>query len=239
MMEEPSFRHDETFPIIARLIGQSRGDINGFVGHETIVNAMLSDPEGLTIVAKARDRAAWSDDRVAASNMVAWFSQQITIGNSRWGELFDREQQRGAWAYRSKTAVSPPIAPDPELAAVEGDPRLFFHLKRERDPALARAKRESARRPDGQLTCEACGFLMRDVYPGLTGDVCEVHHRRSLAEAVGAVVTRLEDLALLCPNCHRAIHRTRPLMSVEDFRASFFVQGQANLAKEPTPPVIT
>jgi hypothetical protein len=27
-----------------------------------------------------------------------WFSQQITVGNSPWGEFFDREQQRGTWA---------------------------------------------------------------------------------------------------------------------------------------------
>jgi predicted HNH restriction endonuclease len=25
----------------------------------------------------------------------------------------------------------------------------------------------------------------------------------------------------LCPNCHRAIHQTRPLMSVEQFRKQF------------------
>ena len=50
-------------------------------------------------------------------------------------------------------------------------------------------------------------------------------HRRPLAEAVGSVTTRLEDLALLCPNCHRAIHRTAPLMSVEEFRTRFFPRG--------------
>jgi 5-methylcytosine-specific restriction protein A len=55
----------------------------------------------------------------------------------------------------------------------------------------------------------------------LTGDVCEVHHRRPLAEASGPVTTRIEDLAILCANCHRAIHQTRPLLSVEDFRDRF------------------
>jgi 5-methylcytosine-specific restriction protein A len=136
--------------------------------------------------------------------------------------------------YRPKTAVQPPIAPDPELAAIEGDPRLFFHIKRERDRGLARAKRDAMRRPDGQLICEACGFLVRDAYPGLSGDVCEVHHRRPLAEAMSPVTTRLEDLALLCPNCQRAIHRTAPLMSVEEFRTRFFPEGRANPAIEPT-----
>jgi 5-methylcytosine-specific restriction protein A len=30
--------------------------------------------------------------------------------------------------------------------------------------------------------------------------------------------TRLADLAILCANCHRMIHKTRPLMSVEEFK---------------------
>lgn len=219
---EPSFRHSEVFPLIARLITRIPGDASGFVNHDAIVTAILADPEGAGIVARARTTAAWSDDRGAASNMLAWFSQQITVGRSPWADFFDREQRNSAWAYRPKTAVAPPIAADLELSAIEGDPRLFFHIRQERNPALARAKREAMRRPDGQLMCEVCGFLVPEVYPGLSGDVCEVHHRRPLAEAADAVTTRLEDLALLCPNCHRAIHRTDPLMSVEEFRNVFF-----------------
>ena len=87
----------------------------------------------------------------------------------------------------------------------------------ERDPAIARAKRAAARLPDGRLACEACGFTARDAYPNLDGDLCEVHHRRPLSEAVAPVATSLADLAIMCPNCHRAIHRTDPLMSVEEF----------------------
>jgi len=219
---EPSFSHSELFPLIARLIVRLPGDASGFVGHDAIVAAVLADSEGAGIVARARATTAWPDDHAAASNMVAWFSQQITVGRSAWSEFFDREQQGGTWAYRPKTAVHPPIAPDIELSAIEGNPRLFFHIRRERDPTLARAKRDAMRRPDGQLACEACGFVVPSVYPGLSGDVCEVHHRRPLAEAAEAIATRLQDLAVLCPNCHRAIHRTDPLMSIEDFRARFF-----------------
>ena len=180
---QPSFRHDEIFPIIARLIIHSQGDANGFVGHDTIVAAVLGDPEAAAIVGDARRTAAWNDDRAAASNMVAWFSQQITVGNSPWGEFFDREQQRGTWAYRPKTAVQPPIAPDPELAAIEGDPRLFFHIKRERDRGLARSKRDAMRRPDGQLICEACGFLVVtpiQVFPATSARFTTVGRSRKL-----------------------------------------------------------
>ena len=85
--------------------------------------------------------------------------------------------------------------------------------------------------PDGRLACEACGFTARDAYPNLDGDLCEVHHRRPLSEAVAPVATSLADLAIMCPNCHRAIHRTDPLMSVEEFRTRFFADGIPRLRR--------
>lgn len=115
----------------------------------------------------------------------------------------------------------PPVAADDELSSIEGDPRLLFHVRRERDPALVEAKREAVRAATGCLQCETCGFTTQAAYPRLDGEVCEIHHRLPLAEAAQAVETRLMDLAVLCANCHRAIHRTRPLMSVEEFRSRF------------------
>lgn len=97
---------------------------------------------------------------------------------------------------------------------------VFFHLRRERDPAIAEAKRQAIRAEFGRLVCEACGFTSETAYTNLTGDVCEVHHRRPLGDLDQSVETRLEDLAILCANCHRAIHKTRPLLSVEEFRTT-------------------
>jgi hypothetical protein len=186
-----------------------------------IVSALLADPEGSAIVARSRTLSARPNDRSAASNMVAWFSAQITIGTSPWVAFFDRERRAGTWAYRPSIAVHHPMAVDVDMSAVEGEPRMFFHIRRERDPALAKAKRASILATGGQATCEACGFAAHVTYPGLVGDVCEIHHRLPLAEGTHAVVTRLEDLAVLCANCHRAIHKTKPLMTVEAFRSRF------------------
>jgi len=215
---EPTFSHAEVFPLIAQVIVRAPADDSGFVDHESIVSAVLSDADGSSIIRRASTASSLPDHRHVASNMVAWFSQQITVERSPWAEFFDRERRGGAWAYRPKTAVLPPIAADAELSAVEGDPRMFFHLRRERDPAIAQAKREAAQAADGRLQCEACGFATQVTFPGLGGEVCEIHHRLPLASASEAVDTHLEDLAVLCANCHRAIHRTNPLMSVEDFR---------------------
>jgi len=237
---EPTFRQAEVFPLIARLIVRVSADNSGFVDHEAIVSALLSDAEGKSIVAHASTASSLPNHRSVASNMVAWFSQQITIGRSRWAEFFDRERRGSAWAYRPKTAIRPPVAADCELSAIEGDPRMFFHLRRERNPAVAEAKREAARVAGGCLKCEACDFTTRDMFPDLGGEVCEIHHRLPLAAALQAVETHVEDLAVLCANCHRAIHRTRPMMSVEDFRSHFFsATSPSSAGPEPAPVIST
>jgi hypothetical protein len=222
-MAKTSFQHADVFPIIARCIPRASREVSGYASHDAIVTAMLADPAGAKAVAEARKIKPYDDDRDCASLMLQFFSKTFSEGRNPQADFFHREQRAGGWAYRrKKTTSARRIAPDPHLSAVEGDPKLVFHLRRERDDALAYAKREAMRGADGHLECEACGFLAHRVYPGLSGDVYEIHHRLPLSQAAGKVTTRLKDLALLCANCHRAIHRTDPLMSVENFRAVFF-----------------
>ena len=91
------------------------------------------------------------------------------------------------------------------------------------DPNLVRAKRAAARNSSGLLECEVCMFVAQDAYlMALFGELCEVHHRNPLGDlGAGSTATRLEDLAILCSNCHRAIHQTRPMMTVDEFRDRF------------------
>ena len=45
----------------------------------------------------------------------------------------------------------------------------------------------------------------------------ECHHRTPLAALPGVTTTRLTDLAIVCANCHRMLHR-RPYHTVEQLR---------------------
>jgi 5-methylcytosine-specific restriction protein A len=58
-------------------------------------------------------------------------------------------------------------------------------------------------------------FDFERVYGPRGADFIECHHRVPL-HVTGQVTTRLEDLALICSNCHRMIHRTRPWLTVEE-----------------------
>ena len=102
--------------------------------------------------------------------------------------------------------------------AAEGGRALVEHLRRERSRQLAEAKRRAYRSEHGQLNCEACRLSESDL-PATIGEGCfEVHHLAPLAGRRTSSPTRIADLALLCANCHRLIHRSHPMLTVSGLR---------------------
>ncbi|AIO33224.1 HNH endonuclease family protein [Burkholderia cenocepacia] len=97
----------------------------------------------------------------------------------------------------------------------EGTARLQEHLVRERDASLAEAKKQAILIATGRLACEACDFDFGATYGEVGAGFCEVHHLNPLATRGGSETTSLEDLAILCSNCHSIIHRTFPMWSVK------------------------
>jgi predicted HNH restriction endonuclease len=78
---------------------------------------------------------------------------------------------------------------------------LGYHLLRERNSALVKKKKENAE----SLACECCNFNFEVEYPGVGKDFIECHHMLPIKD--GERITELKDLALVCSNCHRMLHR--------------------------------
>jgi hypothetical protein len=216
-----SFSQAEVFPLIARIIVQATAGRDEFVDNRTIVSLLLNDAKGMRIVRRAIASSTFPDPKTAARNMVSWFSQKISVNNSPWESFFDRVRRSNGWAYRPVFLANQTLIGQSDYAAIEGNPIIYFHFRRERDQEIVKAKRDSFIAEHGKLFCESCQFSTSSIYAGLNSDICEIHHRLPLAFANKPVNTRLNDLAVLCPNCHRAIHKTVPLMSIEEFRLKY------------------
>jgi putative restriction endonuclease len=139
-------------------------------------------------------------------------------------DLFESAPGSGIWRLRQfRTAVGADGASvsdrnqqfGTDYEAIEGNKRLQTHLVTERDATLVRKFKAGLTAP----ICEACDLNLHDIYGDLAGDYIEAHHRKLVANADGQTPTRLADLAALCPNCHRVIHKNYP-MSVESLRAA-------------------
>jgi len=100
------------------------------------------------------------------------------------------------------------------VAATEGRRRLVLHLQRERNQTVVRNKKRQAARFD----CEICGFTFGRAYGSAASDYCEVHHLLPLSKVEHSTQTRMEDLAILCANCHRVVHLQNPPYTLNQVR---------------------
>ncbi|MEU3366737.1 HNH endonuclease [Streptomyces pseudogriseolus] len=108
---------------------------------------------------------------------------------------------------------------DEDFSAPEGRLLLRRHRARERNKGLRQKKIDSVLRKGGSLACEACGFDFEEVYGERGAGYVECHHVVPLHEA-GEGKTKLSDLALICANCHRMIHRRAPWPTPAELRAA-------------------
>jgi hypothetical protein len=132
-----AFKQAEAFPVIARVIVNRASNTNAFVEHETILDSLVDDSEGAALIARAlADRSSFADERAVAASMVAWFSQQITVGASEYGEVFERERRDGRYAYRPKAAAMPQVqvvraaSARPQAREAEGPASEKVHASR-------------------------------------------------------------------------------------------------------------
>ncbi|WP_412076735.1 HNH endonuclease [Streptomyces xanthophaeus] len=104
-----------------------------------------------------------------------------------------------------------------EASAPEGRVLYRRHRTRERNKGLRKKKIAAVLKGGGSLACEACGFDFGLVYGERGEGYIECHHVVPLHEA-GEGTTKLSDLALICSNCHRMIHRTAPWATPTELR---------------------
>ncbi|KAB7660143.1 HNH endonuclease [Plesiomonas shigelloides] len=63
-------------------------------------------------------------------------------------------------------------------------------------------------------TCQACGYKQQ-----VNGSfVIDCHHINPLG-STGEIITKLEDLVCLCPNCHRVAHLKNPPYGIEKIKS--------------------
>lgn len=135
--------------------------------------------------------------------------------------------------YQIRLVDLPPLPPGITLGTVvpsavtaeEGNVIMKLIRELERSPKLAKLVKTLNRDANGgACVCEGCGF--RDEDAGLF----DAHHRRPLH--VGVQVTTPGIMSLLCPTCHRVLHRlaTKPHLPMEIADLRTWHAGRASAA---------
>lgn len=141
-----------------------------------------------------------------------------------WAEYAGRRDDLAADANEIRQTVIAAnegvVAKRPATEAYEGTEGgvvMRLHKRYERDPKLVAAKRKAAAAA-GSLACEVCGFDFEAAYGELGAGYIEVHHVKPVHTLKPGTTIKLDDLSLLCSNCHRMAHRRQIPISLEQIR---------------------
>ena len=155
----------------------------------------------------------------------SWTYEQLSgLANAVLGRSADFTEQSVdelfAWAIKGKDSDTQEVvqaieggvlsfSESQDIKAIEGGRRLVVHLRVERDPAIAR---EAVRRHvrDAGPVCTLCDLDFRSRYRLGTGEHClEAHHKTPLSVRLRPARTDLDDFLVVCPSCHRVVHKVR------------------------------
>lgn len=104
---------------------------------------------------------------------------------------------------------------------IEDVRKLREHKRIERNRSLAK----KAKKFHGYI-CKACGFDFEKQYGEIGKGFIEAHHLTPLSKLKGQVVKLSPefDFTVLCPNCHRMIHKTDQVGSVKEFQSKYVAE---------------
>jgi HNH endonuclease len=151
------------------------------------------------------------------------------IHDHDWPNIFGGGKEANNFLITRKFKIIDKSKHPPEIVgieAVEEDPSAVFreggvlqlfrrHLRIERNRRVIEAAKNSRLKVSGDLRCEACGFSFQRTYGELGLGFIEAHHKIPLGRLRRERNTAISDIALLCANCHRMVHKSNPLLPIE------------------------
>ena len=110
------------------------------------------------------------------------------------------------------------VSDDDESSFAEGVEKYHLHRSRERLFGNTRKAKAARLKQTGALSCDICNFDFFTKYGALGLGFIEAHHKIPVSELDGNTKTKISDLALVCSNCHRMLHRQKSTISISELK---------------------
>ncbi|MDR2204994.1 MAG: HNH endonuclease [Flavobacteriaceae bacterium] len=143
-------------------------------------------------------------------------------------ELFDKKNDlfytvegigKGIWGLRNYDPDIEPIdLTEDDLGFPEGKKLLREHIQRERNPKLVKEAKRKFKEKHGKLFCEICEFCFNQKYGKIGEDFIEAHHTKPISDLQPGEKTKIDELVMVCSNCHRMLHRKRPWLHKDELK---------------------
>lgn len=145
-------------------------------------------------------RVGWKDARGHQPEFAGSFLRV----HEQWQDRSDEELESFVLGLMVGLPSTSPRIELEHFAKTEGGKKVYLSTRSERKDSL----RADAIEIHGS-DCMACGFSFEEKYGGIGKGFAEVHHMIPLADFGVRETDPLRDLAVLCANCHRMVHRTK------------------------------
>ena len=128
-------------------------------------------------------------------------------------DLFELREKGVNWVLRNLSETSILITTadldEDDEGVDETKVKWSWHFRREsgRYSPLAQKKKDKVYEEFGKLECEVCEFDYSAKYGERGKGFIECHHKIPLHQLKPNTRTKLSDLALICANCHRMVHK--------------------------------
>lgn len=107
---------------------------------------------------------------------------------------------------------------DEEALFPEGNASYRVHRHLERNGSLPIRAKAKRLRETGSLACDVCEFDFQKKFGKLGFGYIEAHHTKPVSKLNGTESTNIADLALVCSNCHKMLHRGGSPMDIDELR---------------------
>lgn len=107
---------------------------------------------------------------------------------------------------------------DDKTVFEEGKDKWILHRQKERNQNLINKAKKKYQIKDPELHCQVCGFSFIRKYGELGQGFIEAHHCFPISELKKETETKIADIALVCSNCHRMLHRKRPWVNISELK---------------------
>lgn len=126
---------------------------------------------------------------------------------------------KGHWGLRDFSSETYVELTQEDDEFSEGKILLKKHLQRERNVKLIETAKKKFIEKHGHLYCEVCGFDFEKTYGELGEKFIEAHHIKPVSQMTENEKTSIEDIVMVCSNCHSMIHRKKPWLTVDKIKS--------------------
>jgi predicted HNH restriction endonuclease len=159
-----------------------------------------------------RRRVNWSDIKYQKNNLSEELQKSLSTSNTLTNVTkYESELESLLQLYAESLSNT-------NRTYFEGNRKLVTHTIIERSQELVIDSKAKYKSDNPTLPCQVCNFSFVEKYGKLGENFIEAHHVIPLSTFEGEHQVYINDLAMVCANCHRMLHKDYPMYDIDSLK---------------------